>query len=34
MSATAEEETHTEGPPETAEHGARRDDAAGEKPGM
>jgi glutamate synthase (ferredoxin) len=31
MSATTEPETQTEGPPETAEHGARRDDAAGEK---
>jgi glutamate synthase (ferredoxin) len=31
MSATTEEQSHTEGPPETAEHGPRRRDAAGEK---
>jgi glutamate synthase (ferredoxin) len=34
MSAVDEEETRTEGPPETSEDGEHRDDAAGERPSM
>ena len=32
MSAVEEEETQTQGPPETSEHGEHSDDAAGERP--
>ena len=32
MSAVEEEETQTQGPPETSEDGERSDDAAGERP--